>query len=528
MKSRYWPSLAGALVLAIVGAAPAADFFVDRSSSGDQGTQQIPFRTVQAAIDAAASGDTIRVALGTYTENLRIDSKNIVLEGGYSSAFVRDVAANTTTLMGAGGNAVINIIAADATIDGFRITGGTGSTEQLPDGYHGGGIYSRDGSPTISNNILEGNDIRSGNPPFDYFFGGAVYSTNAPNTTITNNIIRGNFAGRGAGIAVVGEAALIQGNTIEDNVSVGDHGGGLYIGVVNARITQNIIRRNEVGRALGYGWGAGLVVFNTGNFAEISFNQVSENFSFGAEFIDEGARADIHHELIYDNVSQAGCGAAAAAIYVDGGEGVGSQVTINHVTVVGNVCQNSTAGIGLQVEGMSVVSVTNSIFWNNGGDDFAIVDTSSLSITYTDSQEPISGTGNISADPLFVNEAARDLHLAPGSPAIDAGDPAAPFDNEPAPNGGRADMGRYGNAADTPPPGGPEPPANMNANTTSNANTPVANMNGRPGPEPMTNANSGVRTPTRGGSAAPCGLGLVFALCACVFVRVAHARMRWL
>jgi hypothetical protein len=514
-------------MLATVAAAPAAEFFVDARNLGTElGTQQSPFRTVQAAINAAAAGDTIRVAAGTYTENLRIDGKAIVLEGGYSSAFVRDVAANTTTLMGAGGNAVINIIAADATVDGFRITGGTGSTEQLPDGYHGGGIYSRDASPTISNNVIEGNDIRSGAPPFDYFFGGGVYVTNGGTATITNNVVRGNYAGRGAGLSVVNvQVALIQGNTIEDNVAVGDHGGGLYIGVADARITQNIIRRNEVGRALGYGWGAALVVFNTGNFAEISFNEVYGNFSFGAEFVDEGARADIHHELLYDNISQAGC-QPSPAIYVDGGEGVGSQVTISHVTAVGNLCGNSTGG-GVQVEGMSTATVTNSIFWNNGGDDFVVVDTSRLTVTYTDSQEAIAGTGNISADPLFVNEAGRDLHLAPGSPCIDAGDPASPFADEPAPNGGRADMGRYGNAADTPPPGGPPPPpANMNSSTPPNANTPVANMNGRPGPTPMTNANSAVRTPTRGGGTAPCGLGMVFALCACVFMRVAHARMR--
>ncbi|MEP0841416.1 MAG: right-handed parallel beta-helix repeat-containing protein, partial [Phycisphaerae bacterium] len=444
--------LAAMAILTSVAAAPAAVFYVDaaNSSGTELGTQQNPFRTVQAAIDAAAGNDTIRVAAGTYVQNLRIQNKPLVLEGGYSSGWVRDLAANTTTLSGPGGNAVVNLIGADATIDGFRITGGTGSTEELPYSYRGGGIYSRDGSPTISNNVIEGNDIRSVDPPSDYNLGGGVYVTDAATATIVNNVVRGNYAGRGAGLAVIGPAALIRGNTIENNVAVGDHGGGLFIAVTNATITQNLIRRNEVGRALGYGWGGGLIVVNPNNFAELSFNVLYENFAaaYGAaEFIDEGARANIHHELIYRNVSKEGC-EGVSAIAVDGGEGVGSQAAISHCTVVNNPCATSFRGNGLQVEGLSVVSVVNSIFWNNGGDDFRVDDTSTLTVTYTDSQEAIGGTGNISADPLFVNAAADDYQLAAGSPCIDAGDPASPFNNEPPDNGGRADMGRYGNAAD--------------------------------------------------------------------------------
>ena len=174
--------LQGSLVLVGVAGASAAEFYVDGANvAGIQaGTQTSPFRTVQAAIDAAGSGDTIRVAAGSYVQNLRLQDKSLVLEGGYSRSWIRDLSKNTTTLSGAGGNAVINSIGSAVTIDGFRITAGTGSTEELPYGYHGGGIYSRDGSPTISNNIIEGNDIRSVNPPSDYNLGGGVHVSNAP------------------------------------------------------------------------------------------------------------------------------------------------------------------------------------------------------------------------------------------------------------------------------------------------------------------------------------------------------------
>lgn len=456
MRRSIRPTLAGALLLTAISAAPAAELYVNGAApaGAETGTKQSPFRTVQAAIDAAGDADTIRVSAGVYGENIRIDGKALILEGAYSAAWVRDLAKNTTTLAGPGGDAVVTLIDSDATIDGFRITGGTGSTEEVPYGYHGGGIYSRGGSPTLWNNLIEDNDVRTGEPPFDYFRGGGVYVSDAPSATIENNVIRGNTAGRGGGVFVVGEAALIRGNTIEDNVAVGDHGGGLFVAVVDARITQNVLRGNEVGRELTYGWGGGLIFVGAGNSAEISFNEVYENFAaaYGSgEFIDEGAQADIHHELIYRNLSKEGC-EAVSAIAVDGGEGVGSEATISHCTIAGNVCENAVRGNGLQVEGMSVVSVTNSIFWNNGGDDFSLDNTSTLEVTYTCSQEAIAGVGNIQTDPRFVDEAADDYHLAAGSPCIDAGDPASPFANEPADNGGRADMGRYGNASDSPSP----------------------------------------------------------------------------
>lgn len=440
------------LMVAGVSMASAAELYVNGASpAAEAGTKSNPFRTVQAAINAAAATDTIRVAVGAYTENLRIDGKALTLEGGYSATWERDPGKFATTLKGAGGNAVINIIGADATIDGFRITGGTGSTEEQPYGFHGGGIYSRDGSPTISNNIVEDNDLRRSNEASDYNFGGGIHVTNAPSAKIVNNVVRRNFAGRGGGISVLGQAALIQGNTVEDNTAIGDHGGGMFLAIVRGTITQNVIRRNEVGRDLSYGWGGGLIFYGAGNFAELSFNTLSENFAaaYGAaEFIDEGAKANLHHELIYGNRSKVGC-EAVSAIAVDGGDQGGSEVSIAHCTVVGNVCESAIRGNGLQVEGNSVARVTNSIFWNNGGDDFATDGTSSLVVTYTNSQERIAGVGNISADPRFRNEPGADFCLASGSPCIDAADPASPFDKETTDSGRRADMGRFGNAPES-------------------------------------------------------------------------------
>jgi hypothetical protein len=51
--------------------------------------------------------------------------------------------------------------------------------------------------------------------------------------------------------------------------------------------------------------------------------------------------------------------------------------------------------------------------------------------------------------PIVGNAGADDdFHLQAGSPAVDAGDPAFSFINEPLPNGERIDLGRYGNTAE--------------------------------------------------------------------------------
>ena len=72
-----------ALSQAEIQAAASSVLYVDDDApSGESGSPEHPFDTIQEAIDAACDGDTIKVAEGTYIENLVIDNKSIIIHGG--------------------------------------------------------------------------------------------------------------------------------------------------------------------------------------------------------------------------------------------------------------------------------------------------------------------------------------------------------------------------------------------------------------------------------------------------------------
>jgi hypothetical protein len=123
----------------------------------------------------------------------------------------------------------------------------------------------------------------------------------------------------------------------------------------------------------------------------------------------------------------------------------------------------------------SVLNVTNSIFWQNaaGGAGTSIQSPGTLNIAYCDiAMSGVSvattnlGSGMINMDPLFASASVPyDVHVKseggrwdPGaaqwvkdavhSPCIDAGDPAGNYALEPADNGARVNLGRYGNTAE--------------------------------------------------------------------------------
>ena len=124
--------------------------------------------------------------------------------------------------------------------------------------------------------------------------------------------------------------------------------------------------------------------------------------------------------------------------------------TLSNCTFTGN------SGGGLSGDPDSHLVVTNCILWGDGDSEIDWLYppvNEVLTVTYSIVQGGHAGTGNLDADPLFVNAAAGDVHLQLGSPAIDsgtsAGAPASALDGVTRPRDGNGDyvfafdMGAY-------------------------------------------------------------------------------------
>lgn len=137
---------------------------------------------------------------------------------------------------------------------------------------------------------------------------------------------------------------------------------------------------------------------------------------------------------------------------------------ISHrTTVVNNTIVNNNSS-GIFISGaVENVLVKNNIIVKNGwsywtwGIQCQNTNNPGLDIKYNNVwnnrenyKNCVPGEGEISTDPLFVAQ-FTDVHLQPGSPSVDAGDPTDPVGMEPVPNGGIIDQGAYGGTPEATP-----------------------------------------------------------------------------
>ncbi len=425
------------------------------------GTADQPFATVQSAIDAAISGTVIHVAEGEYTEPVRVDGKQIHLCGGWSSDFSqRNPALYRPILRGNGYSPVVDLVdSRESTLVGFRIREGASGVRVATGTWPADKAVS---NPRISNNIIEENGV----PTLEESFGGVVLVGGY--ASISGNLLENNRGSKGSALMLEGIEAVVQANTIRNNVGGSDHGGAVYAATENTIFSYNVVSGNEVGSLVGWGWGGGMIVLGD---ATLNGNVWTDNYSpshGGALFVDEAATASISNDLFYANRCSSEGGDAIA---LDGsGTGEVSHVVATNITVVDQDCPGGSA---ILMEANSLLVLTNSIIWNSPGttDIFFQEDNCRVDVSYSDFRTAEGqgangnvltlGPGNIDADPLFADSSLRDYHLMSEagrfhpssgawiedevtSPAIDSGDPASEFDLEPTPNGGRADMGCYG------------------------------------------------------------------------------------
>ena len=212
------------------------------------------YPTIQAAIVAAAEGDTVLVDPGTYFENINFKGKNIVVSSLYiltadTSTIFRTVINGGTPLHPDTGSCVLFISheTSAAVLEGFTLTGGSGT--KWPDSHigglyrEGGGILTENSSPTIRNNRIVGNhavDVTGVTSA-----GGGAIRSDGGTPLIVNNVITNNTGRYGAGIVLNFTGAVIRNNVIASN-SGGQDFGGSGIWANENGPTPKIVENNTI------------------------------------------------------------------------------------------------------------------------------------------------------------------------------------------------------------------------------------------------------------------------------------------
>lgn len=187
------------------------------------------YATIQAAVDAAVSGNTVCVGIGTYNENVTIN-KSITLAGRGASKSIINGQAQSYNIYGVSTVVILNA-SGNITVEGFRIIGaGTAPNDSsvlllgsssgaiiqynhIISGNSGYAFYIQwiRSNDVIQNNILEGNNSNQ------------VFTSNHNGPTENEQILNNTFTG-----------------TVLVNSSVSDSGVVFKFGGKNSIIKQNV------------------------------------------------------------------------------------------------------------------------------------------------------------------------------------------------------------------------------------------------------------------------------------------------
>ena len=335
-----------------------------------------------------------------------------------------------------------------------------------------------------------------------------VHAWNVNNLTVedTEDLSYG-YAHIAINPATGGTTARSQDIFIKDNIV--EHGGIVFCYCTNAHVINNTFKDNPAS--------FGLESDRNNHYVYLIGNYVENCGVNGGLTVDAGSNYEVRDNIvigsqkgIYIEASQIDSvisnntitGTTMAGIFLK------PQFGIKNITIKNNRIYNNsghaiwTTEFPNMVTYDSLADITNNVIYNNGGDGISmgtqymgleifnniITNNSGHGIKYTDTVNPSTikyndvwnntngnyngisaGTGDISVDPRFIDPENGDFHLrstagrwigsrwvidSEHSPCIDAGDPSSDYSNEPSPNGGRINMGAYGDTAEASKSGG--------------------------------------------------------------------------
>jgi hypothetical protein len=343
----------------------------------------------------------------------------------------------------------------------------------------GAGIYTRWGS-------LELTDCKFNKNSADPLEGGGIYCDLSPvpqpisspgavelqlskeilsgenlnGNTFTNCTFTGNSAALGGGIHNLSKNLTIDNCIFSENSA--DRGGGMYNTDANPTLTNCTFYKNTADDGAGlfstYGdpkitnctFTANSAYWRGGGMYNIVGSLLLKNCIFTGNSADSGGGMDnSFNSLVLNNCLFSGNSAKHAA----GIDNFNNNLVLTNCTFAGN-----SVGV-ISSSHHCILDITSCIFWGNAGSVISAVDEVVVTVNYSDMQGGWPDTGNIDTDPMFQDPDGADdilgteddnLHLLPGSPCIDTGNPSyiaepneTDLDDRPRIIGCRVDMGVY-------------------------------------------------------------------------------------
>ena len=349
--------------------------------------------TIQAAIDMAASNDTVLVSNGVYATGGRVVygalSNRVAIT---NSVTVRSVNGPAVTIIqGAGpmGNNAVRCVyvGTNAVLEGFTLTNGaTRSSGNYDRERHGGGIWC-ESSGMLSDCVLTGNSASYG--------GGSSYGT------LYHCTLTGNSASYGGGAY---DGTLYH-CTFTGN-SADRFGGGAYDGTLyHCTLTGN--------SASAYGGGA-----YDGTLYHCTLTGNSASYGGGASY------GTLYHCTLTGNSASNGGGVWYGTLY--------------NSTLTGNSASDGGGACG----GMLYNCI---VYYNTAARNPNFLYST---LNYSCAMPNPDGSGNITNDPQFVNAAMGNYRLSANSPCRDKGNNAytqetTDLDGNPRIVKSIVDMGAY-------------------------------------------------------------------------------------
>ncbi|MCH7597201.1 MAG: right-handed parallel beta-helix repeat-containing protein [Planctomycetes bacterium] len=256
--------------------------------------------------------------------------------------------------------------------------------------------------------------------------GGAAYIGSGAPRFLDCTFADGLVTGNGAGVLCSNTNATFRDCTFDGNMglSTSANGGGLFIFGGASEVVECVFRGNSSGLR-----GGGLALDdNSASITNCRF--VNNAATIGGGISVLGGAATVTNTEFDSNVASSFGG----ALSVDG-----TDAQITNCTLSFN---SATSGGGVGIAGSSTAGISNSILWRNSDSNGTIessqiaVVSGSATVAFSTVQglDTFAGSNNIGTDPQFVDADGADgipgnaddnLRLAPGSPAIDAGNTTA-------------------------------------------------------------------------------------------------------